>query len=140
MTKFLFSLLVICLTGCTWSGEHFHYHRQVTVWGLGYTDTKLSAGTWAINYRGHYITTTQARDIALLRAAYLCSSDGYPWFMITTQNSDQGRVYGQVGIRVPYPESTMIVRGLKSRVRGALNCALLQSTLIQKYPIPILYK
>lgn len=133
MLKFLPILLSLALMSCAFREAPYHYHRQVTVWGLGYSDNKLSAGTWYVTYRGHHMTTTQARDIALLRAAYLCSQEGYPWFKITTPNSDQGRVYGQIGVQVRYPESTMIICGSKSP--RSFNASSLIATLTSKYGI-----
>ncbi len=133
MLKFLPILLSLGFVSCAFREAPYHYHRQVTVWGLGYADTKLSAGAWYVTYRGHHMTTTQARDLALLRAAYLCSKEGYPWFKIATPNSDQGRVYGQIGVQVRYPESTMIICG--SKTSGPFNASSLISTLTSKYGI-----
>lgn len=140
MRKILPILISSCLIGCAWPGTD--YHQREKIWGLGYSDTRLSIDTWEVSYRGHTIPQGQARDYALLRAAYLCVQYGYPWLVIKSQDNlspAQGALLGIGGIlagtNMTYPESSMVVQGIKSKTPNALNAAFLISNLTQKYRI-----
>jgi len=138
MRSILF-IFLLYLTGCATGKD---YHPKEKIWNLGFSDTRISTETWEVFYRGYDIPQGQARDYALLRAAYLCSEHGYPWLIITSQGNflpAQGAVVTiggtLLGANVTYPEFSMVVQGVKSKIPNALNTAFLISNLTQKYRI-----
>lgn len=133
----------------------------------GFSDTQLSAGVFRVGFFGNSFTSNQrAQDFTMLRAAELCLSHGFPYFIVvhsdnhshvstwkdpdkyeTTRNMNWST--GQhVSTTYSYtpgqthtdekPRVDMIVQGFKSNSAklGALDAAALVASLKSKYEIP----
>ncbi|MEL7129431.1 MAG: hypothetical protein AAGK23_07775 [Pseudomonadota bacterium] len=71
---FAFSLLVACASGPT------PYQPATSETGFGYTEQPIETGRYRVTYRGK--TPTEARTLALRRAAELTFQDGKDWFQV----------------------------------------------------------
>ncbi len=135
------SLLLICgiglfLTACVTYGP-----QNPLIRGAGYNDVQLAPNTWRISYSDLNALGDRARDLALVRAAWLCKQNGYPWFTITATRDQLDGSYVSYG-NVPYDDpnnylltSSIMVYGLRSQAPGAMNSAFLLSSLTRKYRI-----
>ncbi len=125
----------LILTACV------NYGPQARVCGLpvgpGYNDYQLAPNTWKITYTGRcgflhnrIDLTDRNEDYILLKAAWLCSQNGYPWFtIIARENPPQDH---DVDTTQTY---SLTVSGFKSKVPQALNSSFTLSSLTQKYGI-----
>lgn len=76
-------LLAACATGVT------PYEPAKSATALGYVDRPIEEGRYRVVYRGRNIT--EARTLALRRAADLTSLEGGTWFTVTDSYVDEVR-------------------------------------------------
>ncbi|WP_156955896.1 CC0125/CC1285 family lipoprotein [Solidesulfovibrio alcoholivorans] len=87
MNKFLaMALGVVMVAGCA---SPYQSHGL----GGGYDDIALAPNIYRVSFRGNgYTSMERAKDYALLRAAEITISNGYQFFIITTDESDAKRM------------------------------------------------
>jgi hypothetical protein len=128
------------------------YYGPTSFWqGGGYEDAQLSPDTWKINYHLNE-EGDRTYDLALVRAAWLCKQNGYPWFKINTSHqqtvphiySSPTAEYQPILDEFTWEQSiwshnstssSIIVTGSKFKVPGALNSDYVLSSLSRKYRI-----
>lgn len=125
------SLLVSCV----------NYGPQARVFGvpIGSGDSyyQLAPNTWKVSYNGRcgflhnrIDLTDRNKDYVLLKAAWLCSQNGYPWFTVIAR--EEPPADHDVDTMQNY---SVTVSGFRSQVPGALNSSFIISSLTQKYGI-----
>jgi hypothetical protein len=144
--RFLLPLVCLCFASCVGT----YYHAREGVWGLGYSDTRISPDSWRVMYRGYSIPEAQAADFSLLRAADLMKAAGYPYFVVMNEKSSvasQGAGFGylQAGTgsmasaTVSYPESNILVKGLMSKPKDSTQMVydtdFISSEIRRKYHV-----
>lgn len=101
-----------------------------------YDDVQLTPNTWRVSYRGAaQFGRDRIGDFALMRAAWLCNKNGYPWMIVSAQREE---IINQMMCHendIPLLEIALIVSGMTRQVPGALNSAFLLSSLTNKYHI-----
>jgi hypothetical protein len=87
------SVFLICMaiSGC--ASQQVGYVRAKSPDTEGYSDTKIQEGVYSIQFKGRSDTNVQRiSDFALLRAAELALRDGYSYFTVLTEKSDDKKV------------------------------------------------
>lgn len=124
LKAFLVSLtLIFFASGCS-TGRS--YHPRESMWGLGYSETRLAPDSWRVMFRGYAIPEAQAADYALLRAADLMKSANYPYFAVLSEKSTAptqavgmlsmqgGSGFGGMASST-YPETNILIKGFHAR-------------------------
>jgi hypothetical protein len=130
LKTFLVSLtLIFFASGCSIGRS---YHPRESMWGLGYSETRLAPDSWRVMYRGYAIPEAQAADYALLRAADLMKSANYPYFAVLSEKSTAptqavgmlsmqgGSGFGGMASST-YPETNILIKGFHARPKDELH-------------------
>jgi hypothetical protein len=144
--RVLLPIVCICFTSCVGT----YYHAREGVWGLGYSETRMSSDSWRVMYRGYTIPEAEAADFSLLRAADLMKTAGYPYFVVINERSSVasqggGGGYMQAGTgsmiaaTMSYPESNILVKGLmikpKDTTQMVYESDFISSEIRRKYHV-----
>lgn len=113
------ALLVACATP---------YQRAGKEGGKGYFDTKLQEGVYKVTFSGNEETGVDvANDYALLRAAEVCSENGYKSFEIVSQSDDskqrESSTIGVNGIILAKTSSKMTVTETLPKITLVVRCS-----------------
>ncbi len=125
----MFTDIALVVSGCGMPGRY--YHPRESIWGLGYSETRLAPDLWRVMYRGYAISEAQAADYALLRSADLMKSADYSYFAVLSEKSSApsqavGGMFSMQGgaglggmASSTYPEANILVKGFHVRPKDA---------------------
>lgn len=124
-------IALVALSACATA-----YQARDTLTG-GYSETQLGPDLVRIVFNGNSSTSEErAQDFALLRAAELSLSAGFPFF--TVQNTDKAMAHStSQGMTIGMPRVEILVQFLAAKQAGAItyDSAFLVRTLKAKYEI-----